>query len=382
MEAAPVASEPRVTPLELFFDLVFVFALTQVTAMLAADLTWPGLLRGLLVLGALWWAWAAYAWLTNEVSGEDGRARLVVFGAMAAMILVALAVPEAFDEHALLFALAYLVVRFAHLGLFWVGSDDEGVHGAVLRLVPSATVGPLLLVTAALADGPVQGGLWLLALAIDYAGPYVRGVSGWRLHPAHFAERFGLIVIIALGESIVAIGIGAADETITLSLGVAAVLGVAAACALWWAYFDVVAVVAERKLTEAQGDARTELARDSYAYLHLPMIAGIVLFALGLKSTLAHLHEPLEAVAVAGLCGGVALYLVAHVLFRLRNVHTLSRPRLVTAALAVATVPLALETTALTALAVVTALCAGLIAYETIRYREARRRVRLALSRR
>ena len=155
MEAAHVASEPRVTPLELFFDLVFVFALTQVTAMLAADATWPGLVRGLLVLGALWWAWAAYAWLTNEVSGEDGRARLVVFGAMAAMILVALAVPEAFDEHALLFALAYLVVRFAHLGLFWVGSDDEGVHGAVLRRVPSATVGPLLLVTAALADGPV-----------------------------------------------------------------------------------------------------------------------------------------------------------------------------------------------------------------------------------
>jgi low temperature requirement protein LtrA len=189
-------------------------------------------------------------------------------------------------------------------------------------------------------------------------------------------------VIIALGESIVAIGIGAADESITLRLGVAAVLGVAAACALWWAYFDVVAVVAERKLTEAQGDARTELARDSYAYLHLPMIAGIVLFALGLKSTLAHLDEPLEAVPVAGLCGGVALYLVAHVLFRLRNVHTLSRPRLVTAALAVATVPLALETDALTALAVVTALCAGLIAYETIRYREARRRVRLALSRR
>ena len=113
MEAAHVASEPRVTPLELFFDLVFGFALTQVTAMLAADATWPGLVRGLLVLGALWWAWAAYAWLTNEVSGEDGRARLVVFGAMAAMILVALAVPEAFDEHALLFALAYLVVRFA-----------------------------------------------------------------------------------------------------------------------------------------------------------------------------------------------------------------------------------------------------------------------------
>ena len=382
MEAAPAAAEPRVTPLELFFDLVFVFALTQVTAMLAADATWPGLVRGLLVLGALWWAWAAYAWLTNEVSGEDGRARLVVFVAMAAMILVALAVPEAFDAHALLFALAYAVVRIAHLALFWVAVEDEAVHGAVIRLLPTATVGPAVLVVAALADGALQGLLWATALAIDYGGPYVRGVSGWRVHAAHFAERFGLIVIIALGESIVAIGIGAADEPITVRLAVAAVLGVAAVCALWWAYFDVVAVVAERKLTEAQGDERTAMARDSYAYLHLPMIAGIVLFALGLKSTLAHLDEPLEVVPVAGLCGGVALYLVAHVLFRLRNVRTLNRPRIVTAALAVATVPFALEADALAALAVVTALCGALIVYEAIRYREARARVRLALSRR
>jgi low temperature requirement protein LtrA len=381
MESAH-GSEPRVTPLELFFDLVFVFALTQVTAMLAADATWPGLVRGLLVLCALWWAWSAYAWLTNEVSGEDGRARLVVFVAMTAMILVALAVPEAFDAHALLFALAYAVVRFAHLALFWVASEDEGVHGAVIRLLPTATVGPLLLVAAALTDGAAQGALWAVALAIDYGGPYVRGVSGWRVHAAHFAERFGLIVIIALGESIVAIGIGAADEPVTVRLAAAAVLGVAAVCALWWAYFDVVAVVAERKLTEAQGDERTAMARDSYAYLHLPMIAGIVLFALGLKSTLAHLDEPLEAVAATGLCGGIALYLVAHVLFRLRNVHTLNRPRVVAAALALAAVPLALSVEALASLAAVTALCAALIAYEAVRYREARARVRLALSRR
>ena len=378
MDAAH-ASEARVTPLELFFDLVFVFALTQVTAMLAADPTWAGLARGLLVLATLWWAWAGYAWLTNEVGGEDGRARLVVFLAMGAMILAALAVPGAFDEHALLFALSYAVVRVAHLALFWVASEDEGVQRAVLRLWPTATVGPLLLVVAAFTDGPLQGALWLAALAIDYGGPYVRGVSGYRVHAEHFAERFGLIVIIALGESIVAIGIGASSEPVTFGVGVAAVLGVACVCALWWAYF---AVVAARKLEEVQGDVRAELARDSYAYLHLPMIGGIVLFALGLKSTLAHLDEPLEPVAAVGLCGGVALYFLAHVFFRLRNVRSLSRPRIVAAALALATIPLALEIDALVALGVVATLCAGLIAYEAIRYRETRARVRLTLMRR
>ena len=354
-------NEPRVTPLELFFDLVFVFALTQVTAMLAADPSWEGLARGMLVLAALWWAWAAYAWLTNEVSGEDGRARLVVFVSMGAMILVGLAVPGAFGDDALLFALAYAVVRIGHLGLFWVaGRADPGVRRAVVTLLPTATVGPALLVAAAFTDGLVQGALWVLALAIDYGGPLVRGVSGYRLHPHHFAERFGLIVIVALGESIVAIGVGAAEEPMDLAIGTAAVLGVAAVAALWWAYFDVVAVVAERRLAEAQGDERAELARDAYAYLHLPMIAGIVLFALGLKSTLAHVDEPLETVPALGLGGGVALYLAAHVLFRLRNVGDLNVPRLVVAAIALGAVPLATSTDSLAALAAVTALCAAL----------------------
>jgi low temperature requirement protein LtrA len=378
MEAS--RSEPRVTPLELFFDLVFVFALTQVTTMLATDPTWAGLARGMLVLAALWWAWAAYAWLTNEVSGEDGRARVVVFLSMGAMMLVALAVPEAFGDDALLFALAYGVVRAAHLGLFWVaGRENAGVRSAVAGLLPSATAGPALLVVAAFTDGALQGALWVIALLIDYGGPVVRGMEGWRLHPHHFAERFSLIVIIALGESIVAIGVGAGEEPVTLGVATGVLLGVAAVDALWWAYFDVMALVAETRLAEVDGVERTRLARDSYAYLHLPMIAGVVLFALGLKTTLAHVDEPLDTIPAVGLGGGVALYLLAHVLFRLRNVGSLNRPRLVAAAVCALAIPGLAEIDALVALAAVTAVCVGLIAYETIAYREARARIRLAL---
>jgi low temperature requirement protein LtrA len=372
--------EQRVTPLELFFDLVFVFAITRVTSLMAHDLSWSSIGQGLLVLAALWWGWAAYAWLTNHVSGEDGRARLVVFVAMGAMVLVALAVPEAFDAHALLFALAYMVMRMAHLALYWVSSlDDPDVRGAVARLLPTATVGPLLLVAAAFTDGALQTALWIGALAIDYGGPLVRGVAGYRVHPAHFAERFSLIVIIALGESIVAIGVGAGDEPLSVAVAVAAVLALVASAALWWAYFDVVAQIAQRRLAELRDTTRNLLARDAFAYLHLPMIAGIELFALGVEQVVGHVDESLKAEASAALFGGVALYLLAHVAFRLRNGGSLGRPRLVAAVLCAAAVPLGTEIDALAALALVAAIVTALIAYEVIRYRESRAEVRLAV---
>ena len=372
------SGEQRVTPLELFFDLVFVFAITRVTSLMAHDLSWASIGQGLLVLAALWWGWAAYAWLTNHVAGDEGRARIVVFVAMGAMVLVALAVPDAFGDHALLFALAYLVMRLAHLGLYWVASSEEAeVHVAVARLLPSAIVGPLLLVAAAFADGTLQTALWVLALAIDYGGPLVTGVAGYRVHPAHFAERFSLIVIIALGESIVAIGVGAGDEELTTAIGLAAVLALAASAALWWAYFDVVAPVAERRLRELSGVARNTLARDSFAYLHLPLIAGIELFALGVEQVVGHADEALSIEASAALFGGVALYLLAHVAFRWRNVHSLNRQRLVAAALCAACIPLGTEINSVASLALVTALAVSLIAYETLRFGSDRARVRM-----
>jgi low temperature requirement protein LtrA len=379
MASPPETYEPRVTPLELFFDLVFVFAITRVTALMAHDLSWASLGQGLLVLAALWWGWAAYAWLTNHVSGEDGRARVVVLVAMAAMVLVALAVPEAFDAHALLFALAYLVMRMAHLALYWVSSlEDPEVHVAVGRLLPTAITGPLLLVAAAFTDGGLQAALWIAALALDYGGPYVTGVAGYRVHPAHFSERFSLIVIIALGESIVAIGVGAGDERLDVAVAVAAVLAVLTSGALWWAYFDVVAELAQQRLAELQGVARNTLARDAFAYLHLPMIAGIELFALGVEQVVGHVDESLAPEAATALCGGVALYLLAHVAFKLRTTGGLGSQRLLAALLLIVCVPLATELTALAALALVTAVSVALIAYEAIRFREARARVRVA----
>jgi low temperature requirement protein LtrA len=373
------AEEARVTPLELFFDLVFVFAITQVTGLVSAKPTWAGLVEGVLVLGVLWWAWAAYAWLTNTVDVDEGAVRLAMFGAMAAMLIASLAVPEAFGDDALVFACAYAAVRAAHIVLYGLaGRDDPDLIAAIARFTPTSALGAGLLVAAAFVDGAAQASLWAVALAIDLAGPYLGGARGWHLSPGHFAERHALIVIIAIGESIVAVGVGAAGLPLDAGVILASVLGIAVAAALWWAYFDVVALVAERRLRAATGSEQLAMARDSYSYLHLPMVAGIILFAVGIKKTLAHVGDPLELVPAVACCGGVALYLVAHVLFRLRNMRTLSRRRLVAALLLVAFVPAAVDVPALVTIAVVAAICAGLIVYEAIRFAEARERVRHA----
>jgi low temperature requirement protein LtrA len=376
-EAAQHAHDERVGPLELFFDLVFVFALTQVTARLADDPTWGGLLRGILILGAVWWAWVAYAWLTDSVDAEEGGIRLAMFGAMGAMLVVALTVPTAFEDDALVFAVAYLAVRLMHLVLYARGArDDPAVLGAVVRLAPTATFGPALLVLGAFLDDGPQVAAWVGALAVDWIGPALGRGRGWRVNATHFAERHALIVIIALGESVVALGAGAAGLPIDAGLLVTALLGVVILAALWWLYFDVVAIVAERKLSEATGVARALMARDSYSYLHFPMVAGIVLVALALKKTLAHHGDPLTIVPAVGLCGGLALYLLGHVGFRLRNVRSLNRHRLVVAVALVALVPAATKVPALAALAAAAALTGVLVAYEAIRFREARARVR------
>src|SRR4051794_2041452 len=301
-------SEDRVTPLELFFDLVFVLAITQCTALMASNATWAGLARGLLVLGVLWWAWVGYAWLTSVVDPEEGVVRFAIFGAMAALLVVALCVPQAFGEHALLFALFYGGVRIAHLVLFGVASRDDPVmrRSVMAGLVGSTAIAVGLLVTASFTDGVLQGALWAFALMLDMGGPFLFGSAGWKLVPGHFAERHGLIVIIALGESIVAIGVGA-EAGVDAGVVVAAILGVAVAASLWSLYFDVVALVAERRLTNAQpGRERNEIARDSFSYLHLPMVAGIVLLAMGLKKTLGHVEDPLETVPAGAPPGGNA----------------------------------------------------------------------------
>jgi low temperature requirement protein LtrA len=371
-----------VTPLELFFDLVFVLALTQCTALMAAEPTWTGLARGLLVLGVLWWSWVGYAWLTSVVDPEEGAVRLSMFGAMAALLVAALCVPGAFGDEALLFACAYAVVRVGQIALFLLASrDDPPLRRSVVGLAGSSAIGVGLLVAASGTDGVLQGALWALALALDMAGPYFFGSEGWKLVPGHFAERHGLIVIIALGESIVAIGVGA-ELGVDAGVVVAATFGVVVAAALWWLYFDVVAVVAARRLARAQvGREQNEIARDSYSYLHFPMVAGIVLVALGLKKTLGNVGDSLDAVASVAMLGGAAAYLLAHVAFRLRNLRSLNRQRLVCAVLLVALIPLTTELPALATLGLLAGVLTSLIAYEAVRFAEARDRVRHQLAR-
>jgi len=369
-----------VTPLELFFDLVFVLALTQCTALMAAEPTWEGLAKGLLILGVLWWSWVGYAWLTSVIDPEEGVVRLVIFAAMAAFLVAALCVPQGFGDAALIFALAYAVVRIAHIGLFTLaGQDDPNLRKSVTGLAISTAIGVSLLVAASFADGTLQGVLWAVALLLDAGGPYFFGAEGWKLVPHHFAERHGLIIIIALGESIVAIGVGV-EAGVDLGIVVAATLGMAIAAALWWLYFDVVALVAERRLAEAEpGREQNEMARDSYSYLHFPMVAGIVLLALGMKKTIGHVEDPLKLVPAVALLGGTALYLLAHVAFRYRHIRTLNTRRMACAALLLAFIAAAVEIPALATVAVVAAVLVVLIVVETRSYGDSRAQTRSEL---
>jgi low temperature requirement protein LtrA len=370
-------AEHQVTPLELFFDLTFVFAMTQVTVLLADEPTWGGVLRGMLVLAALWWGWSVYAWLTSALDVDEGGFRLALLAATAAMFGVALAVPGAFGDDAVLFGLAYLLVRVMHIVLSAIVVRDEpDRRDAIARFAPTALGGPLLIVLASAVDGGWQVSLWAVALAIDYLGPTVLGVGrGWRVAPEHFAERHGLIVLIALGESMIAIGLGAGLE-LTAGVLAGAMLGLVVVSALWWLYFDVAAIFVRRRLIEARGLDLHRLALHSYSYLHLPMVAGIVLFALGLKTTLDHVGDELHTVPAVALCGGVALYLLSHVAFLFRATGRIFRRRTIGVAVLLALTPVALVVPALAALALVGAVCSLVAAYEALRYRADRMLVR------
>src|SRR5262245_29168679 len=379
--------DDRVKPLELFFDLVFVFAITQVTTMLSADPTWGGLLRGMLVLGALWWAWAAYAWLTNTLNPEEGAVRIAMFAAMTAMLIVALAVPEAFDDHGLIFGVAYLFVRGMHIALYALaGRGDRDLLGAVLRFTPTSLISAVLIIAAAFMDGDVRIAIWVIALAIDYLGPVYGHGAGWHLSPGHFAERHGLVIIIAIGESIVALGVAASGTPLSAGVITTAVVGMTIATALWWTYFDWVAIVVEQQLRRATGAPQATLARDAYSYLHFGMVAGIVLFAMSLKKTLGAYDKHLDPVPLAALCGGLALYLFAHILLRLRIAGAIGsstrflwrvgRGRPVAMLALLAFWPFAGGVPALAALMVVAAIFVSLITYEAILYREPRARIR------
>ncbi|GLW94159.1 low temperature requirement protein A [Actinokineospora globicatena] len=389
-----VGESATATTLELFFDLVFVFALTQVTALMAEDPTWLGLLRGTLVLAVVWWCWVGYSWLSNLVKADEGTARTAMLAAMAAMFLIALAIPEAFDDlpgglsGPVVFAFCYLLVRAVHLVLFWISAaDDPGLRTQLLRFAPTMLGGTLLLLLAAQTSGAAQIGLWVAAVAADYGGTFAIGASGWRLNSAkHFAERHGLIVIIALGESIVAIGVGVTALPISWPVIAAATLGLTVAACLWWAYFDTHVLIAERALARATGVERASMARSAFSFLHLPLVVGIVMSALGLKKVLNyvaganghtvadHLYGP----PLWALFGGSALYLFAQAGVSWRCGRNLKPQRLAVGALLIAVTPLAAFLPALVALAVLAAVLIALIAYEWVHYRADRDEIRHA----
>lgn len=376
----PDDAEARVAPLELFFDLVFVFALTQVTAFMADDPTFTGMGRGLLMLAIMWWAWGGYAWLTSTVDPELGLTRVVVFLAMGAFLVVALATPGAFSGDGVLWGAAYFVVRLLHAALFGVAArGDRALAHQVVGIALSAVPGAGLIILASAAfDGTTRDLLWVAAMVLDYGIVLSFGAEGWHVHAEHFAERFGLVVIIALGESIVATGVGAEDLGTSVEEIVAAVFALTVVCMLWWSYFDLYALVAERRFRNAVGVEQLRIARDSYALLHYFLIAGIVLFALGCKKVLEHPEDPLKAMPAVALCGGLATYTLGMVAFRYRNTRTVARARIVAAAGGLALIPVAMEVPGLVTLPLLALVSIALIAYETIRFREFRARIRSA----
>jgi low temperature requirement protein LtrA len=370
--------DARVMPLELFFDLVFVLAITQCTSYMADHPDWAGVGQGLLLLGILWWSWVGYAWLTSVVDPEEGAVRLVLVAAMAALLVAALAIPDAFHTSAMTLAIAYGVVRVSHIALFTFASrGNRTFRSSVTGFGVGTAVGVALLITgAAVDDSRARVVLWTIALALDVAEPFFFGARGWQLEPEHFVERHGLVVIVALGESIVAIGVGA-SHGIDAGVVVGAVVGVVIVSSLWWLYFDIVSIMAGRRLAHAApGAEQNELARDAYSYLHFPLVAGIVLVAFGLKTTIAHVDDALDVVAGVALCGGAGVYLLAHVAFALRCFGTVKVQRLLTAAACVALIALAPHVDAIWTASAIAGVLGACVVYETLHYASDRDRIR------
>jgi low temperature requirement protein LtrA len=385
----PTGEDHRATTFELFFDLVYVFAATQVTGYMAHEHSGHGVLQGLLLLALLWGTWSAYAWLGNQARADEGLLRVGMAVAMAAIFVVALTIPEAWHDAPgglngpLVLVGAYLLVRGVHLTLYALAATgDRG-----LRRQLAITCGPLLAGAALLIPGALLGGwtqtlLFAAALLVDWGGIYLTSRHGnWRLHSvAHLTERHGLFIILAIGESVVAIGVGAAQKPISAPLLVAAILGVATAVGLWWLYFDVASLAAEHRLLEAHGQARVRLALEAYTFAHFPIVAGIVVAALGVEGVMAHADEakPLGDFYAPALFGGVALYLAGHLLFKRRMHSALSLPRLMAMCVLLAALPAAVFLPPLVGLAGLVLILAALVIVETTRYAQTRRSLRNA----
>ena len=377
----------RVTTFELLFDLVFVFAFTQVTEFMAESHSAIGVLQAMLILGYLWWGWASYGWLANQTHVDEGIVRLGMTVAMVAMFVVALVIPEAFHDlegglHGpIVFVAAYFVVRLVHPLLYFIAAaEDAALRRQVLRTSISMFAGSALLLLGVLVGGEWQTWIWLAAFVVDVVLTYVTSRGGsWRVQSAaHWSERHGLIIILALGESVISIGVGAAHEAISLPLLIGGVLAITLTISLWWLYFDVTAIAAEQYLAKAKGERRAAMATDAYTYIHLLLVAGIVISALGVESVISHAddHEPLGWFGAAAVFGGTSLYLAGHALFWKRVAGYWKAWRLAGGSLLLALLPVGALVHPLIALGIVVAVAVAVAATETQRYSEKRARIR------
>ncbi len=313
--------ERRTSPVELLWDLVFVFSVTQVTTLIARDLTWAGFGHGLIVLALVWWALSAFVWAANAEEEQSRTLRAILLLGMLLVFVAGLALPSAFSGKATLFAVTYTAVRFLHLGLYALASRRGNASwSAISGFAITVTIGMALIVAGSLLSEGWQVATWTAALLIDYAGPAwltrerLRGLQ--QVAVAHFAERYGLFVIICLGESIVAIGLSADARPIDARLVAAVALGLATTVGLWWTYFDRFAGIAEERLRSH--DDVVLAAADSYSYIHLAIVAGIIVFAVGMKVAIHDVSSDLPDAARLALCGGLALYFAGNAAFRLR----------------------------------------------------------------
>jgi low temperature requirement protein LtrA len=359
----------RTSPVELLWDLVFVFAVTQVTTLLSRDLSWPGFGRGMLVLALVWWAWSAYVWAANAEEEASRVLRGVLLLGMVLIFIAGLSLPHAFSDRATLFACSYAGVRVLHLALYAHASRrGKASWSAIAGFATTVAIGMALLIAGSFLGGSTRVVLWTLAVAIDYAGPAwltrerLRGLQ--QVAVAHFAERYSLFVIICLGESIVAIGLSANERPMDADLVAAVTLGLVATIGLWWTYFDRFAATAEARLR--QHDDPVLAAADGYSYLHLVIVAGIIVFAVGMKVTIHDLGEPLDVPGRLALCGGIALYLLGNVAFRLRMVGAVGYAKLAGAAALLALFGLGSDVSALWVTALATLVVAALCVLETL----------------
>jgi low temperature requirement protein LtrA len=353
----------RVTTLELFFDLVFVFTITQLTAVLYHAPSLRSLVQVVLMLGVIFWMYGGYAWMTNAVTADTPARRLLLLGGMSGYFVLALAIPHAFDGSGLAFGLAYLVIVTVHV-LFFKQSASASVVTAIVRLAPFNLASALVVVAGGAVGGALQYVLWALAFGFEWMTPIIRGITGFAIAPAHFVERHGLVIIVAIGESVIAVGIGASHLAVDWALVAAAALGLALSACLWWLYFGGDDERAERALAAMEPVRRAHGALYGFGYWHLPMLFGIVAIAAAERRALEHPFSELEWSSAALLSCGVAAFLAGDVLFR-RELE-IGRPQLRSAAavLAVATMPLGALVAPVLQIAALVVLLAGTLAVE------------------